>query len=225
MLLSIVIPAFNEAESIVAALTRLQAMRSRDVEVVLADGGSSDATRSLAAPLSDRIVVSDTGRARQMNAGAAAANGDTLLFLHADSLLPADADECIAKALGTGRKWGRFDVSISGSHYMFPIIAWLMNRRSGLTGIATGDQGLFVTRAALERIGGFPNRPLMEDITFCTRMKRVSPPACVDACITTSGRRWEKHGVWRTILLMWHLRFQYYLGADPEKLHAAYCGQ
>jgi rSAM/selenodomain-associated transferase 2 len=225
MRLSIVIPALNEAANVGATLTPLQAMRARGVEIILIDGGSSDATKQIAAPWVDRIIDSDRGRARQMNAGAKAARGDAFLFLHADSLLPADADKFIGEALASNRQWGRFDVIISGGHFMFPVIAGFMNLRSRLTGIATGDQGIFVTRAAFEQCGGFADQPLMEDIEFCIRMKPISPPACLKSRITTSGRRWEKHGVWRTILLMWRLRFQYFMGATPAQLHAAYYGR
>lgn len=227
MRLSIIIPALNEAGNIAATLTSLQAMRARGAEVIVVDGGSSDATCSLAAPLADRVIDGKRGRAAQMNAGALAASGDTLMFLHADSLLPVDGDEWIAKALADARfRWGRFDVRISGAHFMFPVIAWFMNHRSRLTGIATGDQGIFVRRAVFDRINGFADQPLMEDINLCARLLRESSPAYVSgARIVTSGRRWEKHGVWRTILLMWRLRFSYYCGASPESIHRAYYGK
>jgi rSAM/selenodomain-associated transferase 2 len=223
MRLSIIIPALNEAANIAATLSPLQAMRARGVEVVLVDGGSTDDTCGIAKALVDRVLTSERGRAKQMNAGAAVASGDALLFLHADSLLPADGDEWIRRALVDPRsQWGRFDVAISGTHFMLPVIAWFMNHRSRMTGIATGDQGIFVTRALFNEIGGFPDQPLMEDIALCARLKRSGPPGCLRAAITTSGRRWEKHGVWRTILLMWRLRFSYYCGASPESIHRAY---
>ncbi|MBI3715836.1 MAG: TIGR04283 family arsenosugar biosynthesis glycosyltransferase [Betaproteobacteria bacterium] len=225
MRLSIVIPAYNEAAGLPAALLPLQAMRARGVEIVLADGGSSDDTREVARPWVDRVITASKGRARQMNAGAATARGDTLLFLHADSLLPPDGDEWIAIALANGKTWGRFDIRISGRHFFLPVIAWFINRRSRLTGIATGDQGLFATRDAWQQCGGFPDQPLMEDVEFCKRMKRVSPPARLPTILLTSGRRWEQRGVWRTIWLMWRLRLQYFLGADPASLHASYYGK
>ncbi|MBL8522141.1 MAG: TIGR04283 family arsenosugar biosynthesis glycosyltransferase [Betaproteobacteria bacterium] len=227
MRLSIIIPALNEAANIAATLAPLQPMRARGVEVIVVDGGSSDATRSIAAPLADSIVDSPRGRATQMNAGARAAIGDTFLFLHADSLLPANADELIGEALSRPRKnWGRFDVVIDGGHFMFPIIAWFMNHRSCLTGIATGDQGIFVKRETFEKLGGFPEQPLMEDVELSDRLRRESGPACVSAAkIHTSGRRWEKHGVWRTIFLMWRLRWNYHRGASAESIHRAYYGK
>ncbi|MBL0125291.1 MAG: TIGR04283 family arsenosugar biosynthesis glycosyltransferase [Betaproteobacteria bacterium] len=226
MQLSVVIPALNEAASILATLAPLQVMRSRGAEVILADGGSVDATRQIAAPFVDCIVDSAKGRARQMNAGAAVASGDALLFLHADSRLPEAADRRILEALDVRKPtWGRFDVAIAGSHPLLPVIAWFMNLRSRLTGIATGDQGIFMTRAAFERIGGFPDQPLMEDIEICKRLKKIDSPACLREKVVTSGRRWEKQGVGRTILLMWWLRLRYWMGASPAEIHRAYHGK
>jgi len=223
MRLSIIVPTLNEAANIAATLTPLQPMRTRGVEVIAVDGGSTDATRAIAQPLVDHLIDSAPGRARQMNAGAGVASGEALLFLHADSFLPADADREITAAL-TKTSWGRFDVTISGVHPMLSVVAWFMNHRSRLTGIATGDQGIFMTRAAFERIGGFPDQALMEDIELTTRLKQLAPPACLTARIETSGRRWEKHGVWKTILLMWWLRLRYFLGASPADIHRAYYG-
>lgn len=223
MRLSIIIPALNEADNILATLAPLQAMRARGVEVILADGGSVDATKTLAAPLLDFVIDSARGRATQMNAGARAASGEALLFLHADSQLPVNADFLIKDALSRARiAWGRFDVAIEGTHVMLPIIAAFMNARSRATGIATGDQGVFATRAAFEACGGFPDQPLMEDIEFSSQMRKIAPPICLADKIITSGRRWEKHGVWRTILLMWWLRLRYWLGASPAEIHRAY---
>ncbi len=223
MRLSIIVPTLNEAANIAATLVPLQPMRARGVEVVVADGGSTDDTRAIAQPLADHMIDCAPGRARQMNAGAGVATGDSLLFLHADSFLPAEADREIAAALSQSQ-WGRFDVTISGAHAMLPVVAWFMNHRSRLTGIATGDQGLFMTRKMFEGIGGFPDQPLMEDVEISTRLKSISPPACLAARIQTSGRRWEKHGVWKTILLMWWLRLRYFLGASPAEIHRAYYG-
>jgi rSAM/selenodomain-associated transferase 2 len=226
MQLSIVIPALNEADSITATLTSLQPMRSRGAEVVLVDGGSTDETKRIAVPLVDRLVEDSKGRARQMNAGAKLATGDVLWFLHADSLAPADADSLILNGLQSAtRVWGRFDVSIAGHHYLLPVIGWFMNHRSRLTGIATGDQGLFMTRAAYLSSGGFANQPLMEDVAICVELKKLGAPLCLRQKIVTSGRRWEKYGVWRTIFLMWRLRLAYFLGADPVTLHRAYYGK
>jgi rSAM/selenodomain-associated transferase 2 len=223
--LSIIIPTLNEVANIGDVLKRLQPMRARGTEVIIVDADSTDATRDTAAPLVDRVITSERGRATQMNAGAKEASGDALLFLHADSILPTNGDELILQALSDSIfKWGRFDINISGKHGMLPVIAWFMNHRSRLTGIATGDQGIFVTREAFDAIGGFPAQPLMEDVAISARLLRVSSPIYVDARITTSGRRWEKHGVWRTIFLMWRLRFNYFMGADPARLHRTYYG-
>lgn len=225
MRLSIIIPALNEADQIIAALTPLQAMRSRGVEVILVDGGSTDATTQGAAPLVDRLIDCEKGRARQMNVGAQKALGDVLLFLHADSKAPSDADQLILNGLQiSSRVWGRFDVAIEGRHFFLPVIGWFMNQRSRLTGIATGDQGLFMTRAAFTKAGGFANIALMEDVAMCCALKKSGAPLCLPQKLHTSGRRWEKHGVWRTIFLMWRIRLAYFFGADPLELHRAYYG-
>ena len=226
MRLSIVIPALNEAEHIVATLESLQAMRSRGVEVIVVDGGSRDATPQLAAPMADRVISANPGRAAQMNAGAAVATGSALLFLHADSRLAPDADQLILDGLTAGFfTWGRFDVAIDGEHFFLPVVAWFMNHRSRLTGIATGDQGLFMTVDAFKAAGGFADMPLMEDVAMCVTLKKTGAPLCLTQKICTSGRRWEKHGVWRTIWLMWRIRLAYFFGVDPVVLHRAYRGK
>jgi rSAM/selenodomain-associated transferase 2 len=221
MRLSIIIPVLNEAAVIGAALASLAAIRARGCEVIVADGGSEDGTRELAAPLADRVVIAPRGRSRQMNAGAAAANGDALLFLHADTRLPENADYAIADALRKSN-WGRFDVTIEGRSPLLPAIAFFMNLRSRLTGIATGDQAIFVRRAAF---GGFPQIALMEDIALSETMKRRSPPACLRERVATSGRRWDDQGVWRTMFLMWRLRLGYFLGAAPDELARRYANK
>jgi rSAM/selenodomain-associated transferase 2 len=221
MKLSIILPVLDEADGIAEALAALAPLRARGVEIVVADGGSSDATVALARPLADIVVVAPRGRGRQMNAGAAASCGDVLLFLHADTRLPPDADVLIRDGLArTGCSWGRFDVRIAGAHLLFPVIATAMNLRSRMTGIATGDQAIFITRPAFGL--GFPDLPLMEDIAMTKRLKRTGRPLCIGAPVVTSARRWEKHGVMRTILLMWWLRFAYFLGADPASLARSY---
>ena len=225
MQLSIIIPALNEAHHIAAALLRLQPLRVHLVEVIVVDGGSTDTTLAVATPLVNRAVVSERGRARQMNAGAAIATGDVLLFLHAESILPDGADALILHGLtNSNRSWGRFDVSISGAHFFLPVIARLMNWRSRLTGIATGDQAIFMTRLAFDSVGGFPDQLMMEDVEITSRLKKLSAPLCLRERVITSGRRWERHGVWRTIGLMWRLRCQYALGAAPADLHRSYYG-
>ena len=220
--LSIILPVLDEAAGIEACLARLQALRARGVEVIVADGGSTDDTVRRARPLADRVVVAPRGRASQMNAGAREASGRVLLFLHADTALPEAADRLIAGAVGAGREWGRFDVDIVGRHRMLPVIAALMNWRSRHTGIATGDQAIFVTRKAFDAVGGYPDIALMEDIALSRALLRRSEPAFIAARVHTSGRRWEQHGVWRTIWLMWRLRAAYWLGADPAELARRY---
>lgn len=221
--LSVIVPVFNEAAGIVAALTALSPLRQHGVEVIVADGGSQDDTVALATPLADQVIAAPRGRAAQMNAGAAQATGNMLLFLHADTQLPTDADTLIAKSMQQfGGAWGRFDVHIDGTHFMLPLVAAMMNARSRLTGIATGDQAMFVARDVFVKAEGFPDIPLMEDLVLSKRLKQIGPPLCLRARVTTSGRRWERHGVIRTILLMWRLRFAFWRGADPTDLARQY---
>ena len=220
--LSIVVPVLDEAAGIVAMLRSLAPLRTRGAEVIVVDGGSRDGTPDLAAPLADLVVTSARGRARQMNAGAVRAAADVLLFLHADTRLPAAADEFIAAALRAGAGWGRFDVRIDGRAWMLRVVAACMNQRSRLTGIATGDQALFVRRALFQQVGGYPDQPLMEDVELSRRLRRVAPPACLRETVVTSGRRWESRGVWRTIVLMWWLRWRYWRGVSPDRLARAY---
>ncbi len=220
--LSIVLPVLNEAPGIVAALQALAPLRTRSVEVIVVDGDSADRSAELAAPWADQVLRALRGRASQMNVGAAAARGGALIFLHADSRLPEDADRLVAQAMACGHHWGRFDVEIEGMSAWLPVVAALMNRRSRLTGIATGDQAVFVTREVFAAVGGFPDIPLMEDVELSRRLLRTGRPACLAARVTTSGRRWEAHGVWRTILRMWWLRLRYFLGADPQRLAVEY---
>jgi rSAM/selenodomain-associated transferase 2 len=190
--------------------------------VLVVDGGSRDATKALAVPLADRVIDAPRGRASQMNAGACATDGAVLLFLHADTRLPADAPDLARRLDESGRDWGRFDVAIVGADPLLAMVAWLMNARSRLTGIATGDQAMFVRRAAFEAAGGFPEIPLMEDVALSKRLKRGSPPLCLRERVLTSGRRWERRGTLRTIALMWRLRAAYALGADPHRLARRY---
>lgn len=216
--LSVVIPALNEARGIRAALEALAPLRARGHEVIVADGGSTDGTVQLACGFCTQVLNAPRGRALQMNAAARAASGEMLLFLHADTRLPPQADELVQASLKE-HLWGRFDVEIDGRHPLLKVVACAMNLRSRLTGIATGDQAIFVRREAFP---GFPEIALMEDVAFCRRMKRLGPPACRREKAVTSGRRWEARGVLRTILLMWRLRLMYFLGADPEDLSRIY---
>jgi rSAM/selenodomain-associated transferase 2 len=221
--LSIVIPVLNESANIHAALSRLADYGRRGVEVIVVDGGSTDGTARIASTLAAPVIAAPRGRARQMNAGAAAASGDAFLFLHCDCVLPHDADRLVLDALAQpAAMWGRFDVRIEGRHPLLRVIAALMSARSRLTGIATGDQAIFVRRDAFERAGRFPDISLMEDIAFSKAMKRISRPLCLRAKVTTSGRRWEKNGVVRTMILMWRLRLAYFLGSNPASLAKRY---
>jgi len=221
--LSLVIPVLNEAAEIVSALEALGALRAHGAEVIVVDGGSADDTVARAAPLADRVIPNARGRATQMNAGAAVARGGVLLFLHADTRLPPNADTLVLEGLARSRcVWGRFDVAIEGAHPLLPLIAMFMNARSRLTGIATGDQTMFMTRDAFKTVGGFPDIALMEDIELARRLKRISAPLCLRARVTTSGRRWASRGVLHTILLMWRLRLAYFFGAKPEELARRY---
>ena len=224
--LSIVVPVLDEAAIVQAALQALAPLRGRCVEVVVVDGGSRDATAALAAPWADAVIAGPRGRAAQMNAGAQRTRGSALLFLHIDTALPADSDALVEAALLASAHrvatWGRFDVRITGRSPWLGVVASLMNGRSRLTGIATGDQAIFMTRAAFDAVGGFPDQPLMEDVEMSRRLRRLAPPACLRAHVTTSGRRWETRGIWRTIVLMWRLRLLYAVGVAPERLARSY---
>ena len=222
MRLSIVVPALDEADGIAAALDALAPLRASGHELIVVDGGSHDATLALSRSRADHVLEGPRGRARQMNAGAALASGDVLLFLHADTRLPPEAAQRIAEALGQGAGWGRFDVRIQGRSRLLPLIAMLMNLRSRLTGIATGDQAMFVRRDLFQRVGGFPDQPLLEDVELSRRLRAVAVPACLRERVLTSGRRWDTRGVWPTIVLMWRLRWRYWRGAAPDELARAY---
>ena len=223
MTLSIIVPCLNEAEIIVETLQALQPFRARGAEIIVVDGGSRDDSAARARGWADQVLAARRGRALQMNAGAAAAHRDILLFLHADCVLPDAADRLIVDGFNRKRTgWGRFDVTLTGRHPLLGVVASMMNARSRLTGIATGDQGIFVTRSLFEAAGHFPEIALMEDIALSQRLKRFSAPLCLRHRVRASGRRWERHGVMRTILLMWRLRLAYSLGADPDRLALRY---
>lgn len=228
--LSIVIPVWREAGTIESRLSALRSLCSRGYEegferspeIIVVDGGSDDGTTSLARPLCDQVIVSDPGRAVQMNAGAAAASGDILLFLHADTRLPWSALDNLAEFAASSAAWGRFDVRLTDQRRLFRVIAWFMNRRSRLTGIATGDQAIFVRRSVFAEVGGFAPIPLMEDVEISSRLKRHSRPFCIPDPVVTDSRRWQKHGPWRTVLLMWRIRWRYWRGESPEVLARLY---
>jgi rSAM/selenodomain-associated transferase 2 len=224
--ISIIVPVLNEAQGISESLAALAPLRARGHEVIVVDGGSSDQTPDLARRAADRVVSAPRGRASQMNAGAALARGEVLVFLHADTRLPEGAGARILQGLAAScRAWGRFDVRIEGASVFLPVIAFFMNLRSRATGIATGDQAMFVRREAFERAGGFPPLELMEDIALSRSLKRVSRPLCLAEKAVTSGRRWERHGVLRTVFLMGWLRLAFFLGAAPASLARFYDGE
>ena len=220
--LSIVMPVLDEAACIDDALGALAPLRAQGVQLIVVDGGSRDGTRSRCEGAADALLTAPRGRARQMNAGACAAAGDALLFLHADTLLPPDAHALVAAALAQ-RAWGRFDVRIDGRSRWLPVVAALMNLRSRLTGIATGDQALFMRREAFNAVGGFPDQALLEDVEICRRLRQhIGMPVSLRAKVVTSGRRWDGRGAWRTIMLMWRLRWLYWRGVSADRLAAAY---
>jgi rSAM/selenodomain-associated transferase 2 len=220
--LSIIIPALNEAANLPLLLAQLAPLRERGAQLIVADGGSDDGAPELLAELAQWLPA-PRGRARQMNAGAAQASGELLWFVHADSQIPPAADHLIGAALADGQHcWGRFDVAISGRPWMLKVVAQMINWRSRLTGIATGDQGIFVRRSTFEGLGGFADLPLMEDVELTSRLRKISKPACIRERLTTSGRRWQTRGVWRTIFLMWRLRWAYWRGVPIAQIAEAY---
>jgi rSAM/selenodomain-associated transferase 2 len=224
MQLSIIIPTLNEVGQLAHTLTSLQSLRrQRKAEVIVVDGGSTDGTVEIAKPLVDHVINASQGRATQMNAGAKVASGALLIFLHADTTM---TNAALAKLLATDKQhqWGRFNVLIDGDHWMLRVIAFMMNHRSRITKISTGDQAMFVARKLFDRVGGFSTLKLMEDIDMSRKLKALAPEAfiAVKEPVHTSGRRWLKHGVFRTIGLMWSIRFAYWLGKSPDQLHARY---
>lgn len=219
--LSIIVPILNEIELLPELMTHLQYWQRRGCEILLVDGGSDDGSADVAEAIGFKVIRSVRGRASQMNAGAAQAKGTALLFLHADTRMPNDGLEQISSAL-KGHLWGRFDIRISGDALMLTVIAFFMNMRSRLTGIATGDQAIFVQRELFEKAGGFTEQLLMEDIELSKQLRKINHPACLCTKVTTSGRRWLTHGLWHTVLLMWRLRWAYWRGVSVEKLAKEY---
>jgi rSAM/selenodomain-associated transferase 2 len=222
-LLSIIIPTLNEEDIITGTLEKLKLLREAGHEVIVTDGGSFDKTYSLAAQFADSVLLAEEGRGWQMNAGAEYANNDILLFLHADTSLPDNADQLINQALQEdGKSWGRFDVKLSGKARLLRLVERMINWRSSFTGIATGDQAIFVKASTFKQIDGFADIPLMEDLDLSRRLKRIERPVCIKTPVITSSRRWEQNGIIRTILLMWSLRLAYALGVSPETLNKYY---
>lgn len=231
--ISIIIPVLNEARNIQAFLQNLQPLREQGHEIVLVDGRSQDDTCTLARPYIDRMMTCDKGRAKQMRLGAKMATGQVFLFLHADTILPQQAEQTILMALHaaqtlnqtTGSLWGRFNVRLSGKHWLLRIIEQMMNWRSCLTGIATGDQAIFVSKVLYNDVGGIPEIDLMEDIEFSKHLKKLSQPICLKCPVITSSKRWEQNGILKTVLFMWSMRLQYFFGVKPELLVKKYYPQ
>jgi rSAM/selenodomain-associated transferase 2 len=221
--LTIIVPMLNETAQLPDLLSHLKKFQHTHCEVLLVDGGSNDGSTELANAAGFTLLHTSCGRASQMNFGAKQAQGNVFLFLHADTRLPLNAYDILAKAVASHKAhWGRFDVVISGESQLLNMIAWFMNTRSRLTGIATGDQAIFVTRKLFESVGGFPEQLLMEDIELSTQLKKYSHPACLTEKVITSGRRWETQGIWKTIFLMWKLRAAYWCGISVHKLAKFY---
>lgn len=221
MLISIIIPTLNEEATIQPLLQQLQVCRQQGHEVIVVDGGSNDETVSISKSLADKVISSEAGRATQMNNGAKQSTNNILWFLHADTLIPSNVIESIQESL-IKNNWGRFNIKLSGSHFLFRIIEKMINLRSCVSGIATGDQGIFVKRELFESVNGYSEIPLMEDVELSKKLKKVSSPVCIKEMLTTSSRRWEQRGILSTVLLMWRLRFLYWLGVSATKLTTLY---
>lgn len=221
MNISVILPVLNEEKSIATTLQALAPLKP--YQTIVVDGGSQDRTVEIAGQFPVLLIHSERGRARQMNRGAAQAGGDVLLFLHADTRLPATAFTDISEALSEARYLGgRFDVVLDGAHWMLPLVGRMISYRSRLSKVGTGDQALFVRREVFQRMGGFPDIPLMEDIAFCRTLKRLGEVACLRSRVVTSARRWEVDGLWRTILRMWTLKTLYLVGVSPARLQQFY---
>ncbi len=230
--LSIIVPLLNEADNLPQLIAHIVRLDPAPQQVILVDGGSVDGSVAITnnvlksteidqSAINWRIIESTVGRAQQMNAGAILATGDVLLFLHADTELPADAIDNVQQAV-VQYDWGRFDVRLDSREPLLKIVGLMINQRSRLMGIATGDQAIFIKKSLFEQIGGYPDQPLMEDIELCKRLKKIAQPACLKSKVITSARRWQQHGTWRTIFLMWHLRFDYWRGVSPDVLKQRY---
>ncbi len=236
--ISIIIPVLNEADNLLLLFDNINKLKPNPQQVILVDGGSNDDSIDIIQsfinklkPDNDRkidwqMTESKAGRALQMNTGAALATSDVLLFLHADTQLPMNAIESVSEAMKRA-EWGRFDVQIASRQPTLRLVSQMINWRSRLSGIATGDQAIFISQSLFERIGNYPNQALMEDIELCKQLKGkqlkgMAKPACLKSKVITSARRWQQHGTWRTIILMWHLRFDYWRGVSADNIKARY---
>lgn len=222
-ILSIIVPVRNHARVIGPVLHALKPFRDRNAEVIVVDGGSNDDTAMLARPLADQVIRSAGGLGHQMNEGARAANGFIFLFLRPETKLPADADTQVmyGRARDTS-VWGRFDLRIAGRHMLLPLAARYLNWRSRATGIATGEQAIFVQRETFFRVGGFNQLPILEDVELCERLKAISPPICVTSRVIVPGDRYDRDGLWKTLRTMTAMRWRYRMGAKPQDLARRY---
>lgn len=223
---AIVIPVLNEAEQLRILLPQLQHLKAEWLLVVV-DGGSRDETATIANKHAHYCLSSTKGRAPQQNAGARHLRplldaSALLVFLHADTRLPEHFSQAMHSFQESSSGWGRFDLRLSGSQPCFRVIERLINWRSRLTGIATGDQALFFKLDFFFHLQGFPQQPLMEDIEICLRAKKQSRPFYSSAKVTTSSRKWEREGILRTIVLMWCCRAAYFFGVSAERIHDWY---
>jgi len=221
-IVSIIVPVLNDAALLSSLLDELQVIRALGHEVIVVDGGSLDDVVGVCDKRVDHLIYASPGRAKQMNMGASQANGELFWFLHADSHLSAACLDQILRLKQSDKVWGRFDVRLSGNDWRLRIVEFLMNWRSRSTGIATGDQGIFLTKQAFNSVAGYKEIPLMEDIEISKALKKISRPFQAGQLITTSSRRWQRQGILRTILLMWSLRLAYFLGISADRLSAYY---
>lgn len=220
--ISVIMPVLNEAGAVPLSLASLQPARRAGHELIVVDGGSSDASAEIASRYADRVLSAPASRAGQMNEGARRATGELLLFLHADTLLPDGWFEYVEAAHAESGQWGWFDVCLDNPAWVYRLIAACMNRRARVTKVCTGDQAMFLRRELFDQVGGFPPQPLMEDVALSKRLRRLGRPRVIAERVVTASRRWEARGVASTILLMWDLRLRYFLGQSPESLHARY---
>ena len=224
--LVVIVPVLNEGARVATLLRSLAAARAQGAQLIVVDGGSTDGTVRVAQPWCDRVIHGERGRGAQLAAGISASQRPFIWLLHADSALPNDAAAAVVATLARGTAiWGRFDIALSGNDARLRVIASLMNLRTRLTGIVTGDHGVFLRRELLLVVGGMPAYPLMEDIELAKRLRRVAWPIALSATITTSSRRWLQQGICRTVLGMWWLRLRYFVGASPADLARKYYGE
>ena len=220
-MISVIIPCLNEEDHIVPLIQQIRCA-DFDCQIIVVDGGSTDKTVEKARPLVDIFIQTEKGRAKQLNAGAEKATGSLLWFVHADSQVSLDVLNELKPLIKRKDIWGRFNVQFSGQHWAFKMIAFMMNHRSCLTGIATGDQGIFISRSLFLKVNGFPNIALMEDIEISKYLKKISRPICLKACLITSHRRWQDNGIFRTMIKMWWFRLRWFFGCSAQSLANKY---